>query len=168
MNGVPVGDCLLSVIHHRSDYKIDCGDIDNEGSIIFSYGCGTPSSTSIGDNSFSLNDHGMIVTRHSNVTHQRKIGSYEFVINCPRNAVERRLQSSLDRHTSRKLTFDETVPMDTASGVHAKATMSYIINSLDSNPGLLHSPVVLSKLRRVAFGNNPFSTQQLFGTARKP
>lgn len=152
MNGVPIGDCLLSVIHHRSDYKIDCGEVDNEGSVIFSYGCGGPSSTSFGGNRLNFNDHGIIVTRHSNVTHQRMSDSYEFVINCASNAVERRLQFVLDRHTSRKLIFDESVPMGTSGGTHAKATMAYIINSLDANPGLLNSPVVVSNFEELLLG----------------
>lgn len=152
MNGVSIGDCLLSVIHHRSDYKIDCGEVENEHSIIFGYGCGTPSSTSFSGKGVNLNHHGIIVTKHSNVAHQRTGDSYEFVINCASDAVERRLQRVLDRHTSRQLTFDETVPMNTSNGAHAKATMSYIIASLDSSPELLKSPVVLGNFEELLLG----------------
>ena len=152
MNGAPIGDCFLSFIHHRSDYKIDCGEVNNDDSIIFGYGRGTPSSTSFSGRGVNLNDHGVIITKHSNLTHQRQGNSSEFVVNCPSTAIETRLQLSLDRHTSRQLVFDETVSMDTPIGGHAKATMTYIMSSLDSNPGLLNSPLVVSNYEELLLG----------------
>ena len=152
MNGVRVGSCLLAFIHHKSDYKIDCGEIENESSILFGYGGGAASSTSFNGKGVELNNHGVIVTRHSNVTHRRKADSHEFVLKCSSDVVESRLQSALDRHTSRKLVFDETVPMQTSTGAHARATMSYIMTSLDSNPELLTNPVVVSNLEELLLG----------------
>lgn len=152
MNGLPIGDCLLSFVRHRSDYTINCGEVVNEGSIIFGYGCGVPSSTSFSGRGVNLNDHGVIVTRHSNVTHQRSGDSHEFVVKCESDAVESRLQSALDRHISRQLVFEETVALDSSIGAHAKATMSYIMTSLDSNPELLNSPVVVSNFEELLLG----------------
>ena len=80
MNGVTIGSSTLSFIRHRADYDIDCGEIDNAGSIIFGYGCGRPSSTSFNGLSFNLIDHGLIITRHSKVTHRRASDSCEIVL----------------------------------------------------------------------------------------
>ena len=152
MNGVQLGSCLLSFVHHKSDYKIDCGEVENEGSVIFGYGCGAPSSTSFSGRGVNLNDHGVIVTKHSNVAHRRTGNSHEYIVKCASDTVERRLQSALDRHTSRKLLFEETVPMDTSTGTYARATMSYIMSSLDSNPELLTNPVMISNFEELLLG----------------
>ena len=152
MNGVAIGDCKLSFIHHQSDYTIDCGDVDSDGSVIFGYGSGTRASTSFGGRGVNLNDHGVIITRHSNLTHRRKGDSHEFVINCASSAVERGLQSALDRYTSRQLVFDDTVSMDTLIGANARATVAYIMGSLDSNPELLCSPLVVSNYEELLLG----------------
>ena len=47
MNGVVVGSSHLTFVRHRADYEIDCGEIDTQGSVIFSMGYGKASSSSI-------------------------------------------------------------------------------------------------------------------------
>ena len=42
--------------------------------------------------------------------------------------------------------------MDTPIGGHAKATMTYIMSSLDSNPKLLNSPLVVSNYEELLLG----------------
>jgi AraC-like DNA-binding protein len=152
MNGVSLGNSSLSCIRHRSEYEIDCGDIDNEGSIIFGYGSGRPSSTSFNGQSFDVNQHASIITRHSNVTHKRRSESYEFLIHCSSEAVETRMQSVLDRHLSRQLHFERSMPMNSPVGVNARSTVSYIMNSLDANPGLLKNPLVVANFEELLLG----------------
>ena len=143
MNGAPLGECSLSVIHHKAAYDIDCGEVENESSIFFGFSCGNPSSTSFGNREVCTNDHGVVITKHSQLSHRRNGNSYEFVLACSAEVLANRLQTLLDRYTSRRLIFDEAVSMKSASGAHAQATMSYIISSLDANSALLENPIVL-------------------------
>jgi AraC-like DNA-binding protein len=152
MNGVSIGSSVLSCIRHRSEYEIDCGDIDNEGSIIFGFGGGRPSSTSFNGQNFDLNQHASIITRHSNVKHKRTSESYEFILNCSSEAVESRLQLILDRHLSRQLVFEQSMPMANPVGVHARSTVSYVMSSFDSNPDLLENPLVVANFEELLLG----------------
>jgi AraC-like DNA-binding protein len=152
MNGVAIGSCVVSAIHHKTDYDIDCGDIDVDDAIIFGYGSGAPSSTYLRGKGFNLNEHGLIVTRHSDVTHRRRGDSYEFVIKCSKAGVMSRLQSSLDRHVSRNLVFEETIKMNSEVGEHARRTLDYVISSLDSNRKILDSPLTAASLEDMLIG----------------
>ncbi|MEH6581187.1 MAG: helix-turn-helix transcriptional regulator [Halioglobus sp.] len=144
MNGVSIGNSALSFIRHSSDYEVDCDSLDGEASVIFGYGSGRPSTTSLNGQSFNGNDHGLIITRNSKVTHKRARESYEYVFSCPATAVERKLQSLLNRHLSRRIVFGHTVEMRSPVGVRARSAISNIMNRLDSNPQLLESPLVLA------------------------
>ena len=149
MNGVTVGDCILSTVHHKTDYDIDCGEVDNEDSVIFTYSNGSPSSTSFSGREVCNNNNGCVITRHSKLSHRRTAGSYEFIINCSREAIEHRLQSSLDRYASKQLVFDESVSMHCPSGRHAQNTMTYIINSVEADPSLLESSILSKNLEEL-------------------
>ena len=96
--------------------------------------------------------HELIVTRHSDVTHRRRGGSYEFVIKCSKEGVMSRLQSSLDRHVSRNLVFEETIKMNSEVGEHARRTLDYVISSLDSNRKILDSPLTAASLEDMLIG----------------
>lgn len=152
MNSVSIGDSALSFIRHRSEYEIDCGDIDDEGSVIFGFGYGNPSSTTLDGNFFNLNDHGVIITSHSNVKHTRANDSCEIVLKCSSDALEGRLRAILDRHFSKRLVFEQSVTMSDTVGVHAKSTISYILNSLDTHPELLDRPLAVSNFEELLLG----------------
>ena len=152
MNSVSIGDSALSFIRHRSEYEIDCGDIDNEGSVIFGFGYGSPSSTTLDGNCFDLNNHGVIITSHSNVKHTRANESCEIVLKCSSDALESRLRVILDRHFSKKLVFEQSVTMCDTVGAHAKSTISYILSSLDSSPELLDRPLAVSNFEELLLG----------------
>lgn len=143
MNGILIGDCSLSVIHHKADYDIDCGEVENQNSILFGFSSGSPSSTTLDGREVCTNDHGVVITKHSKLNHRRSGNSYEFVLGCSGDALDSRLQTLLGRYTSRHLTFDQSISMKSASGSHVKATMSYILSSLDANPALLNNEIVL-------------------------
>lgn len=152
MNSVSIGDSALSFIRHRSEYEIDCGDIDNEGSVIFGFGYGSPSSTTLDGNRFNLNNHGVIITSHSNVKHTRANESFEIVLKCSSDALEGRLGAILDRHFSKKLVFEQSLTMCETVGAHAKSTISYILSSLDSSPELLDRPLAVSNFEDLLLG----------------
>ena len=152
MNSVSIGNSVLSFIRHRSEYDIDCGDIDNEGSVIFGFGYGGPISTTLDGNRFNVNDHGVIITSHSNVKHTRTNESCEIVLKCSSGALESRLRAILNRHFSKKLVFEQSVTMSDSVGAHAKSTISYILNSLDSHPELLDRPLAVSNFEELLLG----------------
>jgi len=62
------------------------------------------------------------------------------------------LQSLLDRHLSRKLVLAHNIEMRNPIGIHARSTISYIMNSLDVNPELLTSPLVAANFEDLLLG----------------
>jgi AraC-like DNA-binding protein len=152
MNGVAIGNLGLSFIKHHSNYEIDCGDIELEDSIIFGFGCGQASATSFNGKTHNLLEYGSTITRHSNVSHSRRRGSGEIIIHCSAKEIEERLQTFLGESLSRELFFDPAVDMRSGVGAHAKATLLYVLNSIDANPALLDSPLIVANFEDLLAG----------------
>ncbi|MEP5566461.1 MAG: helix-turn-helix transcriptional regulator [Halioglobus sp.] len=149
MNGVPLGPCLLSVLHHHSGYEIDCGDIDNEDSIVFGYGSGGQSVTFFDGAGFVASENGLVITNHLNVRHTREAGSYEFLLRCTRDALMQRLQASLDRHVSKTLLFEQTVSLNAQKGIQARFAIDYVLQSLESNQAILDNPLIMANFEEL-------------------
>ena len=152
MNGVAIGSVNLSFLKHHSNYEIECGDIDTEGSVIFGFGCGQASSTSFEGQSYNLIENGSIITKHSNVRHIRQRESCEVVISCSAEDLERRLQTVLGGTLPRELDFDRNIDMCGEIGAHAKTTLFYVMNSLDANPALLDNPLIVANFEDLLSG----------------
>jgi AraC-like DNA-binding protein len=152
MNGVAIGDASLSFIKHHSNYEIDCGDIDLDDSIIFGFGSGQASTTSFNGESYNILEHGMLLTRHSNVRHSRQRESCELVLRCSAKNIEERLQTLLGGTLSRELLFDRNVDMGRGVGSHAKSTFLYVMSGLDANPALLDNPLIIANFEDLLCG----------------
>lgn len=152
MNGVLIGNTSLSFIRHLSNYDIDCGDIDGDGEIIFGFGCGQPSITSINGQSFNVIDHASVITKHSNVTHKRFAESCEVILKCSAKLIEERSQAFLDRSLSNDLVFEHNIAMDKGIGAHARSTLLYVMNNLDQNPELLDNPLIAANYEDLLLG----------------
>jgi AraC-like DNA-binding protein len=152
MNGIAISNTSLIFIKHHANYEVACGDIDTGGSIIFAFGCGPASSTSFNGQSYNIVEHGSIITKHSNVSHMRQMESGEVVLICSAEDIERRLQSFLDGTLSRELVFDRNIDMSGEIGSHAKATLLYVMSSLDANSALLDNPLIVASFEDLLAG----------------
>ncbi len=142
MNQVLIGNSALSYVRHSSDYEIDCGDVGNSDSVIFSFG--QSAATSLDGRCIDVSKNAVIVTRHSNMRHFRKAGSHELVLKVSTTDIQKKLQAALDRSISRELHFADSVTLDNGIGAHGAATLRYVVSSLDKNPTLLESRLIAS------------------------
>ena len=84
--------------------------------------------------------------------HIRHAGSIEFALKSSIANVEKRLQASLDRATSKELNFADSVSLDSGVGAHGASTLHYIINSIDSNPALLDNALISANFEDLILG----------------
>jgi len=142
MDGVKIGNSALSFIRYHSNFEADSGVLDAQDSVLFGFGCGQASSTSFNGQQLALNRNAIIFTNQTTVKHKRTAGSGEVLVKCRVKDIETRLQASLDRSISKELLFEQSVTMDHGIGAHAKSTLWYILNSLNSDPSLLNNPLI--------------------------
>ena len=152
MNGVALGNSHLSFVRHRADYEIDCGEIDTQGSVIFSMFFGKASSSSIDGRDIVLTEEAAVITNHSTVRHQRTAESCEIVLKCTAGDIENRLQSFLGKPVSREIIFDTSVALDHGVGANARSTLFNVISSLDSDPTLLTHPMIARNYEEFLLG----------------
>ena len=107
LNQACIGDSALLCIGHNTGYAIDCGDIDDLDSVIFSIG--QSASSYLNGKSIDLSREAAIIARRSSLKHIRHAGCIEFALKCSKANVEKGLQSSLDRTVSKELHFADSV-----------------------------------------------------------
>lgn len=147
INSISIGSAKLSFIAHNTGYEVDCGAIDSPDYVMLGFGCGQPSSTSLDGQHHAIANEAVVITRHNKVSHKRNAGSCEMVLKLKLDSVEARLQQCLDRSVSSKLAFASSVALGSGIGAHAKSTIAYIMNSLDSNPELLELPLIAANFQ---------------------
>jgi AraC-like DNA-binding protein len=152
MNGISIGGSALSYIRHLSDYEIDCGDIQGQGTVILGIGCGQPSTTSLNGRRIIVTENAVVITDRSKVKHTRAVESGEVVLKSSGRDVEKKLQVLLDRSLSRELLFESSVPLDRGIGAHARSTLFYIMHSLDADPTLLDNPLISANFEDLMLG----------------
>jgi AraC-like DNA-binding protein len=82
----------------------------------------------------------------------RQRESCEVVLRCSVKDIERRLQTFLGGTLPRELDFDRNIDMCGEIGAHTKATLFYVMNSLDANPALLDNPVIVANFEDLLSG----------------
>jgi AraC-like DNA-binding protein len=150
LNQASIGDSAVLCIGHNTGYAIDCGDIDDLDSVFFTIGQST--SSTLNGQSIDLSREAAIITRRSSLKHIRHAGCIEFALKCSKENVEKRLQASLDRTTSKELHFADSVSLDSGIGAHGVGTIHYIINSIDSNPALLDNALISANFEDLILG----------------
>lgn len=150
LNQASVGGSALWCIGHNTGYAIDCGDIEDLDSVIFSVG--QSSSSTLNGQGIDLSKDAAIITRRSNLKHQRGAGSIELALQSSMANVEKRLQESLDRVISKELCFVDSVSLGSDIGAHGANTIHYLINSIDSNPTLLDNALISANFEDLILG----------------
>ena len=150
LNQVSIGNSTLSCIGHNTGYAIDCGEIEDLDSVIFSIG--QSSSSSLNGRSIDLSREAAIITQRSTLQHVRAAGSVEFALKSSMANIEKRLHTALDRTISKELCFTESVALDSGIGAHGANTIHYLINSIDSNPTLLDNALISANFEDLILG----------------
>ena len=150
MNRVAIGHSILSFISHRSGYEIDCGDVEGSDEMIFSIGLSA--SSCLNGQSIDLSREAAIITPQSNLKHTREAGSHEFALHATIANVERRLQASLDRATSKELYFENCVALDKGIGAYGAKTIHHMISCLDADPTLLDNELIAANFEDSILG----------------
>ena len=119
MNGVGIGNSSLSHLRHQSNYDIDCGEIDTQGTVIIGIGCGRPSSSSINGRNIDVSEDAVVIANRSALKHKRQKESCEIVFKCSAADVENRLQTFLNRPNSKEIFYSSSVPLSQGIGAHA-------------------------------------------------
>lgn len=150
MNQVAIGNSALAFLKHSSDYEIDCGEVDDSDSVIFSMG--QSAATIFDEQCIDISRKAVIITRHSNMRHIRKAGCHELVLKSSTADIQKKLQATLDRSISRELHFANNVTLDNGIGAHGAATLRYITSRLDENPTLLGNRLIASSFEELLTG----------------
>jgi AraC-like DNA-binding protein len=152
MNGVALGNSVLSFLRHSSDYEIDCGEVDCEDTVMLGIGYNQPASSTINGHCFSLNEHAAVIANRSTLRHQRTAESCEVVFKCSAKDVDTRLQASLNRPISSEVVYASSVPQDHGVGAHARASLLYVLGALDATPTLLDHPLIVKNFEELLLG----------------
>ena len=152
MNGVSLGNSSLSHLRHKSDYEIDCGEIDTQGTVIVGIGCGSSSSSSINGQNVVATDEAVVIANRATLKHTRATDSCEIVFRCTTADLEKRLQACLHRPVSRDIFYSGSVPLKQGIGANARSTFLYVLNALDSQPTLLDHPLIASNYGELLLG----------------
>ena len=152
MNGVALGKSALSFIRHLSDYEIDCGEVDTEGSVILGIGFNRPSISSINGSRIVATEDAVVIANRSTIKHQRVKGGGEIVFRCAAEDVATRLHVSLNRPISDEIVFASSVPLDQGIGAHARSSLLYVVNALDADNTLLDHPLIAKNFEELLLG----------------
>ena len=152
MNGIGIGNSSLSYLRHQSNYEIDCGEIDTQGTVIIGIGFGRPSSSSINGRNVDVAEDAVVIANRSALKHKRKKGSCEIVFKCIAADVESRLQAFLNRSISSEIVYSSSVPLNQGIGAHARETLLYVVNAMDSNPTILDHPLLVKNFEELLLG----------------
>jgi AraC-like DNA-binding protein len=152
MNGVLIGRSALTHLRHLSDYDVDHGSVDSNGKVIFAFGYGSLLTSSFNGETVALNRSAIVINNPIDLEQTRTAQSCEVIIKSPVQDLKERLQIILDRSISRELVFEPSVSMDKGVGAHARSTLFYILNSLDSDPTLLDNPLLVANFEELIFG----------------
>lgn len=152
MNGVALGNSSLSFIRHLSDYEIDCGEVDTDGTVIFGIGFNQPSFTSINGKKLDVTEDAVVIANRAAIKHLRSKDSCEVVFKCTAGDVAARLQTCLNRTVSREINYASSVPLDHGIGAHAQTSLLYVVKALDADPSLLGHPLIMKNFEELLMG----------------
>lgn len=152
MNGVSLGNSSLSHLRHKSDYEIDCGEIDTQGTVIVGIGCGRSSTSSINGRNVVATDEAVVIAGRATLKHTRAADSREIVFRCTTADLEKRLEACLHRPVSGDIFYSGSVPLQQGIGANARATFLHVVNALDAQPTLLDHPLIASNYQELLLG----------------
>lgn len=142
MNGVALGNSGLTFIRHLSDYEIDCGELDTEGTVMLAIGSNGPHFSSINGRRLDTTENAAVIANRSMVKHHRSRDSSEIIFRCAAGDIATRLQAGLNHPITHEIVFASSVPLNQGIGAHARASLLYVVNALDADRTLLDHPLI--------------------------
>lgn len=141
MNGVHLGQTLISYTSFETDTVVDAGRIDDMIMLIVG-GAGPPVIPYVDGEPVVCDDYGAILSPSRRTVIQRSPGGGTFVIKAGFDAIERRFHEVMDRRPGKPIVFNHIVDLKNGAGAQWRRILDFLVGDVHGGDTLLENPLL--------------------------